>query len=343
MCKHPLKVSGLKLQYNGTQVLGGIDLELETGELVVVLGVSGSGKTTLLRAIAGLVTPDSGSIRVGEVEVFRDGQDLVPVEKRRVGFVFQDYALFPSMNVVDNVRFGLPSDASASRSDEVLELVGMAGFRDRLPSKLSGGQQQRVAMARSIAPRPSLLLLDEPFANVDLSRRRLLGQELRETLSNEGVASLMVTHDPDTAMRLADRLAVLVVANPSGARVAQYGRSEQVYRQPVNREIAELLGPAAFVRAMASGFQATCPLGRVELLNACSGEVDLLVRPEDVAFSPGPGQASVRSATFVGRGYRLAVDTAAGTLEVDSPNSIVGAQGGLSFKRPLWAMSLTAT
>ncbi|MBR85251.1 MAG: iron ABC transporter ATP-binding protein [Rhodospirillaceae bacterium] len=340
MLEYPLEVSGLTLQYGDDHILGGIALSLEAREIVVVLGVSGSGKTSLLRTIAGLVKPDAGSIRVASIEVFRNGQDLLPVEDRRIGFVFQDYALFPSMTVADNVRFGLSSDASSERSDEVLELVGMTNFKERLPSELSGGQQQRVALARSLAPKPSLLLLDEPFANVDMSRRRILGQELRKTLGNEGVASLMVTHDPETAMGLADRLAVLV-ASPEGARVGQFDRPVQVYRQPASQEIAELLGPASFVRAIAEGKKATSSFfGQIQLLNEAYGEVDLLLRPEDSIFLSGLGEACVQSASFVGRGYRLTVKTPVGNIEVYSETNPEQRSGMVTIPEPVWAIPI---
>lgn len=336
---NPLEVQGLETRYGQTPILGGIDLSLEEGELIVMLGASGSGKTTLLRAIAGLVTPDSGLIRVGGVDVTRGGLDIVPVERRRVGFVFQDYALFPTMTVSDNIRFGLPPNASTDRPDEVLKLVGMSAYGNRLPAELSGGQQQRVALARSLAPRPCLLLLDEPFANVDLSRRRSLGGDLRQTLGNEGMSTLMVTHDPDTAMTLADRLAVLV-ADTTGGTVAQYDRPERIYRQPLSREIAELLGTASFVRATAEGLQATGPLGSVELINESHGAVDLLLRPEDVDFAPGPGPVRVRSASFYGRGYRVSLETPAGEIEADATTAD-SRTGRVTLRGPVWAIPVT--
>lgn len=284
-----VRITGLRHAYGATPVLAGLDLSVGEGELVAILGASGCGKTTLLRAIAGLVTPTDGDIHIAGQAVVQGGRDLVPCERRGVGLVFQEYALFPTLTVSENIGFG---GASHDRVQKLLAVTGLDDLADRKPSQLSGGQQQRVALARALAPKPTLILLDEPFANVDAQRRLALGRFLREALAVEGTAALLVTHDQDTALRLGDRLAVLM-PGPAGARVAQQGAPQEVYREPVSLEVARLTG-------------------------SCFEVDGQLCRPEELGFVVGDGADEVVAAAFVGRCWSLLVRTADGEVEVES-------------------------
>jgi len=335
----PLEVVGLEHDYGGPPVLAGLDLTLAPGELLAVVGPSGCGKTTLLRAVAGLVLPAAGTIRIAGREVVAGGRERVPAEARRVGLVFQDYALFGHMSARRNVAFGL-GDRDPERVDELLRATGLEALGERLPGELSGGQQQRTALARALAPRPHLLLLDEPFANVDAGRRRDLGRVLRDVLAREGASALLVTHDPVDAMGLADRLAVLL-PGPAGGRLAQCDEPAVVYRRPIERAVAALLGSVSAVAGEAAGPTAETALGRFDLAAPREGRVELLARPEQLAFAPEPdGPATVRVRRFLGHAYRLELDTPGGPLEVDaSPEDApaAGARGRVTAREPLWA------
>ena len=296
-----LVISGLSHAYGATPVLDGVDLSVQEGQLVALLGASGCGKTTLLRAVAGLLTPSAGDIHVGGRVVVEGGREQVRCEGRAVGLVFQDYALFPTLSVRDNVGFGVRDTARVSR---LLDVTGLGELADRRPAQLSGGQQQRVALARALAPRPALILLDEPFANVDAQRRLSLGRFLRDVLAAEGCAAMLVTHDQDAALRLGDHVAVLVPGE-RGATVAQVGTPEEVYRNPVSTEVACLTGPAFVVE----------------------GDI---VRPEQLQFTPGEGDAVVVATAFRGRCWSLLVECSAGELEVESQGTQTpGTQGSL--------------
>ena len=232
-----LQVRSLEVDYEGDPVLRGLDLEVASGEVVAVLGPSGCGKTTLLRTIAGLETPRRG-------DVVLDGSSLlgVPPHKRGVGLMFQSFALFPHLTVLDNVAFGLEMqgerrDAARIRAQELLALVGMEGFEQRAVSQLSGGEQQRVALARSLAPSPRLLMLDEPLGSLDAALRDYLTIELRAIFRRVGLTALYVTHDQREALVIADRIAVL-----REGQVEQIGTPEAIYRAPASEFTADFLG-----------------------------------------------------------------------------------------------------
>ena len=325
-------------------MLRGVDLDAAPGEILAVLGSSGAGKTTLLRAIAGLVRPDEGRIAIGGVPVSEADRELVPVERRAIGLVFQDYALFPHMTVAGNVAFGLEGtdpSASARRVDEMLGMVGLDGLRARRPAELSGGQQQRVALARALAPRPRLLLLDEPFANVDAELRRSLAEELVELVRGQGCATVLVTHDRTDALGLGDRVAVLL--SPAGepaARLAQCGSPEEVYRRPSSREVARLTGPAGTLAGQASGHRATTGLGEVELVEPRSGPIAILVRPEELRWVDDPdGPAIVRSRFYRGGSTRLGCEMDGAEIPVDTTGEgpATGARGRVEATGPLWS------
>ncbi len=331
----PLRVHELRHRYPETPVLNGIDLTVQPGELVTALGASGCGKTTLLRAIAGLLTPTSGSIEIGGAIVVADGRERVPVERRRVGLVFQEYALFPQMTVAANVGFGVGDDTA--RVDELLALVGLSNLAGRRPAQLSGGQQQRVALARALAPRPHVLLMDEPFSNVDAQRRAEIGRQVRETIRAEGAAALLVTHDREQALRLADRVAVLVAA-PSGAVLAQLDTPQMVYRRPCSAEVAHLTGPAFLLSGEAAGETAETALGTVRLVAPRQGTVEIVLRPESVRFvSDSAGPHSVVENRFIGRGWELDCQTPAGVIAVCDESARSGT-GRVEISGAVWAL-----
>ncbi len=238
-----LRLDELSKSFGETRVLGGVSLEVSEGETLVLLGPSGSGKTTLLRMIAGFETPDAGRIEVAGVEV-----TSLPPAKRRFGMVFQHYALFPHLSVAENVAFGLESGSAApeerlARVAEVLELVDLRGFGERRIHQISGGQQQRVALARALAPRPRVLLLDEPLSNLDRALRERTRREIGDTLTRVGITAVWVTHEQDEAFDVGDRVAVLHQGS-----LEQVGSPEELYLEPATRFVAGFVGRASAIR-----------------------------------------------------------------------------------------------
>jgi spermidine/putrescine ABC transporter ATP-binding subunit len=243
-----LALSGLTKAYGSSVAVDNVTLRIAAGEMVALLGPSGCGKTTTLRMIAGLVRPDAGEILIGGERITG-----LPVHRRNIGLVFQNYALFPHLTVGQNVRFGLEmrhvrKHEAARRVQEALELVQLGGFADRLPSALSGGQQQRVALARALVIEPSVLLLDEPLGALDRSLRENMQVELRQLQERLGITTVIVTHDQEEAMTLADRVVVM-----RGGRIEQIGTPQEVYRTPVSRFVAGFIGAANFLRGRLAG------------------------------------------------------------------------------------------
>ena len=336
MSESPLTLTDLRHAYGTTPVLDGISFTLRPGEFVAILGASGCGKTTLLRAIAGLLTPADGRIDIGGRMVAQDGQEAIGVEKRGVGLVFQDYALFPQMSVADNVGFGLPRAQRAERVAGLITVAGLDGLADRRPSALSGGQQQRVALIRALAPRPHLLLLDEPFANVDAERRATLGARLIDLIRAEGAAALLVTHDRTDALQLTDRV-IALTPGERGATIAQDDTPEVLYRQPASRAVARLTGPCWFLDGTAEGTTATTPLGVLPLHAPRSGPVTLMVRPEQAHLTTGSAHAILRQ-RFVGRGWVADCQTPVGVVTVEATQRTAAATGQVVVSGPAWAL-----
>jgi iron(III) transport system ATP-binding protein len=271
------------------------DLCVGRGEFVALLGPSGCGKTTLLRLIAGFELPDEGEVGL-EGTTVADRRTWVAPERRRVGIVFQDYALFPHLTVAQNVTFGVRGRDRPRRLREVLELVGLTGHERRYPHELSGGQQQRVALARALAPQPSIVLLDEPWSNIDPLLRGSMRDELAAILRTAGVTTILVTHDREEAFSIADRIALMV-----GGSIVQSGAPEDVYFNPVNRWAAEFAGAGNLVPGLVEGDLVETPLGRFRVASANpGGAVRALIRPELLELRPDP----VGSAEVVGREFR---------------------------------------
>jgi iron(III) transport system ATP-binding protein len=270
--------------FGGCRAVDGVSLDVEEGEVCALLGPSGCGKTTMLRLLAGFEGPDSGCLMVGG-EIVAGGKTFVSPERRRIGMVFQDYALFPHMTVEANVAYALGrrADGAAARVREVLELVGLGELGARQPNELSGGQQQRVALARALAGTPKVVLLDEPFSGLDAALRARVRQEVRAILVAAGVTALFVTHDQEEALSLADRVAVM-----RDGRIEQVGTPEEVYGRPASRWVAEFLGEADVLPGRVDEGWVDCELARVRAEGVGSGDAEVLVRPESVSLSIGP-------------------------------------------------------
>jgi iron(III) transport system ATP-binding protein len=278
-----LRVRGVAKCFGAHPVLSAIDLDVAPGTICALLGPSGSGKTTLLRLVAGLDRPDAGTISLGDTVLSGPGTFVAP-ERRRIGMVFQDWALFPHLTVAQNVAFGLGRRPDGGRVAEVLAMVGLADEADRQPGTLSGGQQQRVALARALAPRPEVLLLDEPFSNLDVTLRAHLRREVHELLRAAEVTTVFVTHDQDEAFVLGDQVAVM-----SGGRIEQAADPATLYQEPATPWVASFVGDANLVPGRADGRRATTALGVVELVRPAEGDVVVLVRPEHLTIGASPG------------------------------------------------------
>jgi iron(III) transport system ATP-binding protein len=289
-----VEVEGLSKRFGTVTALRDVSVRAAPGTVLALLGPSGCGKTTLLRCIAGLETPDAGEIVVGGRRLTADGRS-VPPEQRHVGMVFQDWALFPHLDVGANVGYGLPRpERRSGRVEEALAMVGLAGMGDRSPGTLSGGQQQRVALARALAPRPSVLLLDEPFSNLDTSLRVQVRVEVHRLLAELEITTVFVTHDQEEAFVLGDEVAVL-----RNGVVEQQGPPSELYARPASPWVAGFVGDANLLAGEADGAWARTPVGAVPLASEAAGAVRVLVRPETLRVDPG-GAGAVEVVEFYG-------------------------------------------
>jgi len=298
-----LRVEALRVAYSGAgaNVVDDLSLELALGDIGCIVGASGCGKTTLLRAIAGFLPAASGTIQIGNDLVASVHHNLPP-EKRGVGLVFQDFALFPHLRVEDNVAFGLRRLAGSERAPRtrtMLELVGLAAQARLYPHELSGGQQQRVALARALAPAPRLLLMDEPFSNLDVDLRARLGAEVRQILKDSGTSAILVTHDQQEAFATADRIGVM-----NAGRLEQWDRPYELYHRPATRFVADFIGQGVFLpaRVIGSGRMAI-ELGELKgntpppcdpgcAICADGARVEVLLRPDDVVHDDASAQTA---------------------------------------------------
>ena len=298
-----LAAAGLQHGYNGHRVLDDFSLTLARGQIGCILGPSGCGKTTALRCIAGFERIAAGRIAVNGEEMSSPGH-TVPPERRRIGMVFQDYALFPHLTVIGNVGFGLRQLEAAvrrQRSFELLEMIGLAHAADSYPHELSGGQQQRVALARALAPRPELLLLDEPFSNLDFALRERIGLEVREILKQLNTTAILVTHDQHDSFAIADEIGIM-----NNGRIEQWGTPYDLYHRPATRFVADFIGQGVFLPGtVLDAGRVQVELGILE--GSMPGElppgavVDVLLRPDDILHDDAsPLQAQVLHKAFRG-------------------------------------------
>ena len=304
-----LEIKDVSMNFGATQVLSGITLGLDSKQLLAVLGSSGAGKSTLMRLIAGFDAVASGSIVLDGV-ILSDSTTTVAPEKRSIGIVPQDSALFPHLNVRQNIGFGLSGlakDAKEQRVSELLQLIRMEEFAGRMPEELSGGQVQRVALARALAPKPKLILLDEPFSALDAELRQQLREEVRQVLRAEGATAVMVTHDQEEALSLADRVAVL-----REGRIIQVGSPSEIYNSPADVGIATFLGESVLVDGKVAGGKILTDLGSLSALNnvveGASGVV--AIRSENFYLQPNPsGDSEVVGRVFFGHDALVEVQT----------------------------------
>jgi iron(III) transport system ATP-binding protein len=284
-----LSVSGLTKAFGDSPVLAGLDLEVPAASLTAVLGPSGCGKTTLLRLLGGFERAGGGSIRLGE-RVLDDERTHLAPERREIGFVPQEGALFPHLDVAANVGFGLPrAQRRGGRIEELLQLVGLQGLAKRFPHQLSGGQQQRVALARALAPEPGLVLLDEPFDALDAGLRAQVRGEVRDALRAAGATALLVTHDQEEALSLADTVAVM-----RGGRIIQAADPETLYRDPVDADVARFVGEAVLLEGQLDGDYVETPLGRLPTRGADgagNSPATVMLRPEQILCTGRNGAA----------------------------------------------------
>ncbi len=311
-----VEVRKLEHAYGANRVVRGLDFVLAAGEIGCLLGPSGCGKTTVLRCIAGFEPVAGGTIALSGRIVSEPGR-LTPPEERRIGMVFQDYALFPHLDVARNVGFGFgrrPSTAERTRIGEMLALVGLSGAGDAYPHELSGGQQQRVALARALAPRPDLLLLDEPFSNLDIDLRERLSLEVRDIIKASGTTAILVTHDQHEAFALADEIGIM-----HEGRIEQWDAAYDLYHRPATRFVADFVGQGVFMRGVVAGPHVlVTELG--ELATALpvpavdGGAVDVLLRPDDIVHDDeSPWHAKVAKKAFRGADFLYTLTLASGT------------------------------
>ncbi len=318
-----LEINSLIQRYGKHTVVDGVSFRLEAGQIACLLGPSGCGKTTLLRCIAGFEDIAGGEIRLHGTQVSRAGMRTAP-EKRRIGMVFQDYALFPHLTINQNVAFGLgklkPEDASL-RVRQLLATVGLSGQGEKFPHELSGGQQQRVALARALAPRPELILLDEPFSNLDVGLRERLSVEVREILKREGSTAIMVTHDQHEAFAMADEIGLM-----HEGRIQQWDVPYNLYHRPANRFVADFIGQGVLVAGVVGdGNSVRMELGTltsdtpVQCSESCANcdqgcQVDILLRPDDIVHDDAsPVHAEVLHKAFRGADILYTLRLSSGT------------------------------
>ncbi len=322
-----VRFDGVTKAFGAVVAVSDVSFTVEAGKLVTLLGPSGCGKTTTLRMIAGLEMATSGRVLIGEEDV-----TALPATDRDVSMVFQSYALFPHMNVIDNVSYGLvvsgiAKSTARAQAEEGLAQVGLAGYGKRLPSELSGGQQQRVAVARALVLEPQVLLFDEPLSNLDAKLRRRVREDIRELQQNLEMTSVYVTHDQEEALAVSDR--VIVMRN---AEIAQEGTPHDLYERPTDVFVADFVGDANLVKCEITridGEDATVRLGSIECTlphrGLSAGEADLAIRPESIRLGTDASTAgiagNVRKAVYLGSHVEYTVDTEVGDLFVTDPRA----------------------
>ena len=309
-----LKVENISAGYDGVPVIESLSFHVNRGEIVSLLGPSGCGKTTALRAIAGFEPINEGVIVIGQKPASSPGR-TIPPEQRSIGMVFQDYALFPHLTVADNIAFGLRKMAAVDRKVQVehlLDATGLEAMGRRYPHELSGGQQQRVALARALAPRPTLLLMDEPFSNLDIELRERLSMDVRDLLKAEGISGILVTHDQHEAFAVSDKVGVM-----HQGRILQWDTPYNLYHEPGDRFVADLIGQGRFIPGKVKSPELfETELGMLQGKRTCTEPVghtvQILIRPDDlVPDERGEIEAEVKDKAFKGAEilYTLELDT----------------------------------
>jgi iron(III) transport system ATP-binding protein len=346
-----LQIERLEKAYGSNQVLKGLDLTVTSGSFTAVLGPSGSGKTTLLRVIAGIERADRGLVQLGG-RIVDDGQRHVPSDQRRVGYVPQEGSLFPHLNVAQNVAFGMDRQhRRAGRIEELLEMVGLAGMGRRYAHQLSGGERQRVALARTLAIDPELVLLDEPFSSLEANLRASVRADVRRVLLTAGATAVLVTHDQEEALSLADRVATI-----RAGRIGQYDTPQGLYSRPADPQLAKSLGESNLLRGVVDGKGVSTRLGLLPLegdLVEAGAKVVVLIRPEQIELRAGGGDsdltATVSEYEYYGHDAivrvrpdwahaRALVARTAGTSEPFP----IGSKVGLSVRGPVVAWRASA-
>ncbi len=299
-----LRATNLTKRFSSKEppVVDKVSFTVEHEEIFAILGPSGCGKTTTLRMIAGFERTDEGSVQLNG-KTLECPYTHIPPEKRGVGFVFQDYALFPHLNVLENVKFGLgslPKNQQTFRALEILELIGMKAYHTRKPQELSGGQQQRVALARALAPRPEMILMDEPFSNLDAVLRQSTRNEVRRVLKEAKMSAVLVTHDQEEALSVADRIGVM-----ENGRLVQTGTPEEVYYRPKTRFVAQFLGKTNVLSAQASGLEAMSEIGTLMIDKPARGDIMISIRPEHLTLEQcTPANSSGMSGRVLRREFK---------------------------------------
>ena len=320
-------VSSLHKAFGAHPVLTGVDLEVPAGSLTAILGPSGSGKTTLLRLMAGFERADAGTIRIGDALV--DGPGVhAPPERRRIGYVPQEGSLFPHLTIQANVGFGLAArERRGGKVAEMLEAVGLGGLGKRYPHQLSGGQQQRVALARALAIEPAVVLLDEPFASLDAHLRASVRADVQEIFRRAGTTAVLVTHDQDEALSVADRVAAL-----RDGKIAQCAAPEDLYRRPADPELARFIGEANLLegileQGMVKTLLGNLPLDPAASMSGRAGQVTVLIRPEQINIEPNDDGLTGRVSACGYHGHDAVLHVQP-VNEVDGPTIVVRMAGG---------------
>ena len=315
MTKAILTINNLTCKFGSFVAVNDVSFSLDKGEAFALLGESGCGKTTILRAIAGLETPVSGEIFTAEQCLFSKGINL-PGNKRKMGFIFQDYAVFPHLSVKENILFAV-NDKKEHQSalKKMLDLLHLNGQENKMPHQLSGGQLQRVAIARTLAAAPDIVLMDEPFSNLDAQLSRQLRSEIRDIFSSQGITSILVTHNQEEAFAYADRIAVM-----KSGKILQLDTPESIYTHPATEDVASFFGHCQFLEGEANGNTAQSSIGEVHLIKEFHSKVKLLLRPENIIIHPdAEGQFCIKHIRFLGDKKEITIKNHRTTFFVNAP------------------------